>query len=209
MAIVQNPLIGRSRNKVAGTVFSKWKGRNVLRSKPDQVANPNTVAQQRQRSVIRQLVAIGRPVLAAIRYGFASIRATNSEWAEFMRVNANEAFTGTAPTATFVPANLTVSRGTLVNPADLDTDTPSGQDVGVSWSDDSGTPGANATDVLMAVGVKDDGSGSFFVDTARARVDDSATVEFPAGFTPADCHLYLFFRSAAGDDASDSVPFAI
>lgn len=209
MAIVQNPLIGRSRNKVAGTVFSKWKGRNVLRSKPDQVANPNSVGQQRQRSVIRQLVAIGRPVLAAIRYGFASIRATNSEWAEFMRVNANEAFTGTAPDATFVPANLTVSRGTLGNPADLDVGTPTGQDVPATWSNDSGTPGRNATDLLVAVIVKDDGSGSAYVPTDRERQNGSATIEFPDGFTPASCHLYLFFRSAAGDDASDSVAFAI
>lgn len=209
MAVVQNPLIGRSRNKVGGTVFSKWKGRNVLRSKPDQVANPNSVGQQRQRSILRQLVAIGRPVLAALRYGFASIRATNSQWAEFMRVNANEAFTGSAPTATFVPANLTVSRGTLVQPGDMAVGTPSGQDVEITWTDDSGIPGANTTDLLTIVAVKDDGSDSTFEASSTDRTIGAHTFTFPAGFTPGSCTIYPFFRSAAGDDASDSTALAV
>lgn len=42
MAIIQNPIVGRAKQKFANSIFSTWYGRNVLRSKPLEVRNPRS-----------------------------------------------------------------------------------------------------------------------------------------------------------------------
>jgi hypothetical protein len=49
MAVVQNPVIGRSKQKFANVVLSTWYGRNVMRSKALQVRNPRSPKQVVQR----------------------------------------------------------------------------------------------------------------------------------------------------------------
>ena len=42
MAIVQNPITARTKKKFGNAVFSKQFGKNVMRSKPMEVKNPQT-----------------------------------------------------------------------------------------------------------------------------------------------------------------------
>lgn len=82
MAVVQNPLIGSAKNKIGGTVFQKWKNKNVLRTKPLTVANPRTLAQQKQRVKMSVLVSMMRLFLPTLKEAFneviAAITAPNA-----------------------------------------------------------------------------------------------------------------------------------
>jgi hypothetical protein len=49
MSVVQNPVIGRSKQKFANVVLSTWYGRNVMRSKALTVRNPRSPKQIVQR----------------------------------------------------------------------------------------------------------------------------------------------------------------
>jgi hypothetical protein len=33
MAVIQNPIIGRAKNKFANAIFTTWKGKNIIKSK--------------------------------------------------------------------------------------------------------------------------------------------------------------------------------
>lgn len=209
MAVSQNPLIGRTRNKIGGVVMSKWKGRNTIRTKPDQVANPNTIGQQAQRSAVRQLNEIGRVWLGAIRLGFSNVRAITSEWSEFFKVNMNEAFTMAPPLATLNIADIIVARGSMSGFDGFTVGTPVGQAVPLSWTDNTGAPGASASDLLQVCVIKDDKSDSCVFLDVDPRSAASSSITLPTGFTPASCSLYAFFSNAAGDDSSDSVFAAI
>lgn len=50
---VQNPLTGRSSGSFAGAIFSTWKGKNVVRSKPIEVKPSNTLAQIKNRNRLK------------------------------------------------------------------------------------------------------------------------------------------------------------
>lgn len=52
MAIVSNPLIGKSKQSAGGITFTAWKGRNVLKNKATSVANPRTPAQVSNRNLL-------------------------------------------------------------------------------------------------------------------------------------------------------------
>ena len=59
-AVTQNSIIGRTRGKVGGVVFSKWRGLNTLRSKPESVKNPKSPGQLFQRKKLTLLVELYR-----------------------------------------------------------------------------------------------------------------------------------------------------
>ena len=69
MAIVQNTLIGRSSGRVGNAVFTQWKGKNVLKQKPEIVTNPRTALQQQQRSRFTTLMAIGKSLRPILQFG--------------------------------------------------------------------------------------------------------------------------------------------
>lgn len=50
MAKVQNPVIGRTRGSAGGMTFAKVYDKNVMKAKVFEASNPNTAAQQVQRS---------------------------------------------------------------------------------------------------------------------------------------------------------------
>ena len=57
MAKIQAPVIGRSKGSAGGMTFSKVYDKNVMKAKPFEVSNPNTVAQQTQRNFFKSVSA--------------------------------------------------------------------------------------------------------------------------------------------------------
>ena len=58
MAISQNPITGRMRQKMSNVVFSTVFGQNVVRSKPLTVRNPKTTAQMNHRDYFTKVVQL-------------------------------------------------------------------------------------------------------------------------------------------------------
>jgi Family of unknown function (DUF6266) len=114
MAVVQNTLIGRAKRSIGGVTFMTWKGKNVAKSKPVSVANPQTPLQIMRRSALSQLVAIFRLVPGAVDLGFAKQAIGMSAYNAFVGANAKVAFNFSAPpVATLIPANLIFSKGSM------------------------------------------------------------------------------------------------
>jgi len=65
MAIIRSGILGNTRGKVAGVVASQWKDKNYIREyvKP---GNPNTPAQQIQRTKMSDAVNFARPLVGAV-----------------------------------------------------------------------------------------------------------------------------------------------
>lgn len=196
MAIVQNPLIGRSQNKLGGTVFSTWKGKNVLKGKPLTVANPRTDGQVAQRSAMTQAVAIGRAILSSIRRSFIEVSAQSTEWASFIKYNLDEAFTISGNTATLDSGSMTFAKGTLINPADMAYNSTTG----FSWTDNSGVSGANASDAFAYATINNNGDVTSVITTDTRASETSPSI----GLIPAGTHVYTWFVSNPKGKSSDS-----
>ncbi len=70
MAIVQNPITGRTKQKFGPAVFSKQFGKNTMRTKPIEVKNPKTPDQMNQRNKFSLMVAGGRELLPMLKISF-------------------------------------------------------------------------------------------------------------------------------------------
>lgn len=209
MARVSNPLIGRSKNKIGNVVFSTWKGINVLKEKPASVANPRTDGQVAQRSVMSQLVGMARQILSAIRVSFREMAVQMSQYNAFVKFNADEAFTISGATATFVPANLKVAKGTLGDVSGLVSGTLTSRAKDLEWTDNSGESGANASDILHAVVVNSTGTQIVHIIPGATRVDESVTVNIPGSWSLTGARIMAYFVKADGSQSSDSVNVAV
>lgn len=207
MAVTQNTLIGRSRGSVGGVTFSKWKGLNVIKSKPESVENPQTIPQQTQRNRLSAMVELYRKVASAVQAGFKSLAINQSEYNAFVSQNIIEGTSiTTAPDVELDYGHILVSKGSMeeteidsIDSADADptvrinySDVPSG--VGQASSDLAYGVVLNATQDNYAVALGND-----------LRSDTRTLVTMPTDCASGDeLHIYLFFKQDGSDTVSDS-----
>lgn len=204
MARVQNPIIGQAINQAGGMIFSVWKQIKVMRSKPLSVANPNSPAQQAIRRRMALIASLMREVLQGIRLGFVRYQNGTTQWAQFLKENFATATTDNGTIAAITVNALKFAKGTLLGVSSFVRESASGQLVDTSWDDNSGQPGAAASDVLHVMLVNADGSAVAYIATTTQRSAASYTITCPADIVASTAKVYAFFVNTAGDDVSDS-----
>ncbi|PKP53660.1 MAG: hypothetical protein CVT92_02760 [Bacteroidetes bacterium HGW-Bacteroidetes-1] len=92
MAIVQNPITGRTRKKFGTAVFSKHYEQNTMRSRPKQVSNPRTEGQVLQRSKFAKIVDLIRQVLPFVNEAYATKLKNMSPFNKIVSINSKTVF---------------------------------------------------------------------------------------------------------------------
>ena len=205
MAEVQNPITGRSKNKYANAIFSTWKGRNILRSKPLSVANPQTDAQMKQRAKFSFLVHLGKVMQAYIRVGFKEVAVKVTAFNAFMSENmSNGAMVYSGGAWNIDPSKLTISKGSLdktdVNIVQGFASTGS---IELSW-DIQPIGNQSSADKIYIYGGNINGSGQVFGDYYRNQGSCSITIS--GNHVLGDIvDLYIFFVSPDGRKVADTL----
>lgn len=71
MAVTQNPIIGRAKGSMGNTVFSTWKGKNVIRLKPLEVTPSSTPPQVENREKLAFTAKLAGAAREVIQLTFA------------------------------------------------------------------------------------------------------------------------------------------
>jgi len=209
-AVVQNPIIGRARNKFAGAIFSTWKGLNVLRSSPLTVANPDTEGQQIQRNKLKLMVKLYRSISGAVTVGFRQQAIQKSEYNAFASAMLlNSMLAPNSGDVSVVPEDLLVAKGTMT-PTPIDSVADDGTDMTITW--DAAAPlgvGQASTDLAYVVTFSNDQLDTLeFFGSSLGVVERSVgtlTFPLPDGASILPEHTYLFFASQNDNEVSDSV----
>jgi hypothetical protein len=187
VAKVQGGLLGSLSGKLAGGVFSSWKGVQYVRQWLIP-ANPRTADQVAQRLLFSNLVYVGKAILGSVLQVFWDpFIKGNSGWAHFLGVNL------TAMHPTFDPTKLIVGQGTLENTA-ITGSTYAGPTVTMTWSPTCLGNGL-ATDKAVAV-VYDFANHVAFVNASAARSAGTVGVTVGTGRNNAFMASYLFFADS-------------
>ncbi len=204
MAIVQNPITGRSKKKFGTAVFSKQFGKNTMRTKPIEVSNPKTLAQRQQRSKFTVMVALSRMFLAFIRVGFKQVAIGMSQFNMFMKTNIYDVITGVYPNYTIDFTKLKVSKGTLMGVEDGTAAAAAGRLINIDWTDNSGAGDALATDKALQLVINYE-KGRVIQDTlTKTRADASSALTVPLSWVGDDVHVFLAFQDESGAKVADS-----
>lgn len=212
MAVVQNTLIGKSKQSVGGTTFSTWKGINVLKSKPTSVANPKSDLQLMQRSALQQIVSIYRTINVAVKKGWKKFAVQKSEYNAFTSFALKNAFDYAAPPiAELDPTLLKITNGTLSSGnEDMAALINMVNQVQLTWSD-SMVGNQSSTDELQAVVISANSTRVKAVIIDKVRRDE-ATYALDAlpgeTLTAGDVVLFGFTRSDYSDASVGSFVLA-
>lgn len=213
MAVTQNPIIGRARQKFGNAIFQKWKESNVIRTKPLQVANPDSPAQRAVRSKMVQAVYLYRLIAAIITIGYKKMATTMSEYNAFIKDTLDNAFDYTDPLAPIIDySKILVAKGTISSTA-VALDDRTGTTVDLVWNYDALNLGAGQTpnDMFCCAYLQVDDATNEVIAAqtyvnVSARSTELAQIEIPA--VPAvgkTSYLYTFFTAPDGRNASDSL----
>jgi hypothetical protein len=146
MAKMQSGLFGPISGKIGGTVGSVWKGIPTMRTKPVSVANPRTPAQTAQRDKFSNVVSVARLLLSSLIQPYWDPFARRmSGYNSFVRANIG-AFDDSGLAT---PADFNAARGSLlgITPSIVQSFAV-GNDVELTWTDNTGQSDALATDIV-------------------------------------------------------------
>lgn len=205
--IAQNPIVGRSRNKLANTIFSTWNGLNIVRSKPLSVANPKSLAQRIQRARTTVNAQFAKAFSAAILIGFRIKLVGQSARSQALKANYPATYADPVTAVgglTF--ANAVVSKGSMT-PTPITTATANSGSllVGVTFP----TTVADASQAIkdkMVLCVFNGNTGASVQSIANVdRSGGSITASLPEAVQSGDeVHFYLFAYSVTTSAVSDS-----
>lgn len=188
-AVLSQGILGPIKNKVGGVVAASWKGINYVRGYVTP-SNPNTTAQQTQRTLFAQIVAAAVLIKSTVIQPFWDVfYSSMSGFNAFMQYNLLNM------TAPFSYANMLVAKGSL-EPETVAFTSYAGGNVTLGW-----TPAGlgNGLDTDSAYGVIFDAANNiaFVSDGSDTRVDGTLVMAIGAGRDVAQLHNYLFFSRGA------------
>lgn len=208
LTIVQNTLIGRSKKKIGNAVFTTWKGKNVLKSKPVTVENPKTPNQLMRRDAFKSTVSIFRLAANVIRDGFKSQAIGMSEFNAFSSYALTHAFDySTPPTASLIPANLLFSKGTIYPAAISSASASAGTgNLTVNFASTATQPGQATSDKVLLAAYNETQDKLDSISSSVARSAGTIVYSLPTAPVLGDTvDVFLGFKRADGSEASDSV----
>ena len=204
MAIVQNPVTGRTRQKFGNTVFSKNFGKNTMRTKPVQVRNPKSTKQKTQRTKFSLMIEILRVVLAFVKVGFKSSAVGMSAFNLANKENIHTMITGSYPSWTIDWTKFKAAMGSLTG---VDTPTISagaGKKITLDWVDNSGQGDAQATDIAFLLIVNWTKRNIAMDVTTVFRTTGTKEFTVPATWVGDTVYGYIAFHTEIGSKTSDS-----
>jgi len=205
MAKLESGILGPVIGKVGGVVGFNWKGINALRAYVIP-SNPNTPAQQTQRTLFGQIVARGKALLeSVIQTYWDPFYAAISGFNGFVKVNRLSC------ASPFDAADMSVAQGNLepVTIATASYDDGTGS-LSISW-ESSGLGNGEDTDIIAFVVYDSANDIALVSDTNVTRVDGAIALDVGDGRTPADLELWVFMHRGTGSEleVSDSAYHAV
>lgn len=190
MGIIQSGILSKVSGKVAGVVGGSWKNKAYLRAwvKP---ANPNTVAQQAQRTKFAQCVAFAKPLLGqVIQEYWDPFQKTMSGFNAFVKENI-DVFPDPE-----VWNTIKLSVGPLSHALST-LASYSGTDVTITFTANKGNNGLDS-DKVFAV-VRDKSTGLVYFAAAEVTRDtEEIVVTCEAGLTASNLMSYLITSRLSG-----------
>lgn len=188
MAIVQNPVTGRTKKKFGTAVFSRYFDKNVMRTKPLEVKNPKTEGQVKQRNKFATIVSIVKQVAPLLNEVYGRSLTNMSPANKITGINVKNAFSGDPPVLDHTRLVLCDFVGSTIR--DVTLTAQADQAMNITW-----TPGTTHTDELATkltfILFNCDTNQAVIFRDAAVRQDGEATIKAPAYWVGAKTALHV------------------
>ncbi|MCK9613262.1 MAG: DUF6266 family protein [Bacteroidales bacterium] len=205
MAIVQNPITGRTKQKFGTAVFSKQFSKNTMRTKPIEVKNPRTPDQVNQRNKFSLMVAEGRRLLTMLKVSFQNMTTDMSAFNVFIKNNIKTAITGLPGSYAIDYSLLLIAKGPLYKTSNITAGNELASKVKRSWIPPIDPVDPANLDLLYVATYNEDKKEWFYSATTTTRITGVDQQDIPATWAGDTVHVFSFFVNPDGNQSSDSV----
>lgn len=209
MGKMYKPVKVHWNGSVDGLIGYSRYGGDYFRMHANSVANPNTNAQQDARALFAgrsEAVALLNPGYKIGLKNFVSDgKGPRAICTELNRENV----TGNREAITINYSQLVMSKGSCPLPYNIvAVAAPATHTLTLSWTDNSGIYGAEQTDELFVQVINTIKKAKIYA-TGFSRADETAEVNYPAGWAGDTLYAYIMINSKAGEssDTKQAGPF--
>jgi len=206
MATFDKGILGGFSGKVGSVIGTRWRGKNVMRSLPAPSNKVPTTAQVEQRLRFAAAVRFLNPIKSVVSRYFGSNQQDKSIYNLATSYFIREVVIpdGSGGLTIDYPKVL-ISKGdlqSLANPAAIPA---AGEQITLTWEDNSGQGFAQADDLLIAIGYVEALNRAVIFNDGVQRDATTDTLQFPAYLAGMEVELYATFVTADEKEAATSV----
>lgn len=205
MGTYDKGILGGFSGKVGTVVGARWRGKNIMRSLPHKSSKPPTEVQLLQRTKFSVVAQFLNPIKSFVGLYFGKPQGDKSPFNLATSYHIKEALTEVGDDEVELDfSKVLISRGELQGLQTPTANAQAGNNLEVSWTDNSGQGNAKATDELTVI-VYDPSTKIFQLFVAVAtREDASVTLILSDMYTGLDVQVWGTFVSASGQQAATS-----
>lgn len=204
MGTIKQGILGGFSGRVGTVIGSNWKSVHYMRAVAVNFNNPNTQKQQCQRTKFSMALNFLKTMTPVVRIGYQNYTQRQSGFNAAMSYIMKNAVNGCGANASLDYNKVLVTRGNLTAVVDA-TATVTGNKASYTWTDNSGTGDANATDVALVLAYNKDKRESVYHVNAAKRADAKAELALPTNWSNDALALYLSFCSTDSRNVANSV----
>ena len=202
MARINKGILGPVEGTVGTVIGASWKGISYIRSKASG-KRKSSVEQLDNQLKFSAVVNFVATMTALLQQTFKKYAIEKSEFNAAFAYNYANALSGKSPDYVIDFTKALVSRGELPN-ATTPAATVTGKTVNFTWTDNSGTGIAAATDKAVLVAYCKNFNQTIYTTETAVRSANAATLDV-SNFTGFTIETWIAFISADGTEASDSI----
>ena len=204
MGKIKQGILGGFSGKVGPVIGTSWKGKSVMRAIALSHNDANSEAQQQQRLKFKLLIQFVSRVNSFIELGFCNRAVGMTAPNAAMHANLDDAITGEWPNYKLDYGKTVVSAGTLDLPYNP-TGTLDGNDIAVSWTDNSNLGNAHADDKVMLLAYNSSKDQTLSNTAAAERQDHNITLALPSAWSGDTVEVWMAMRREKDGETSKSV----
>ena len=150
MGTISKGILGGFNGTVGTVIGGSWKGIEYMRSRPARRANNPTQAELEQQEKFKVVIAFLETMVGLLRITYKNFATRMTAFNSAMSYHIKDAIDGIYPNYVIDYSLAQVSKGSLPN-AIAPVATATGTDINFTWTDNSGTGTALATDQAILV----------------------------------------------------------
>lgn len=187
-----------------GTVIgSSWKSISYMRSMANSVNDARTDKQLCQRGKFQTAINFLKTATPFVRIGYKNYAYRQSAFNAAMSHMLRQAVTGCGEQTAIDFEKTLLAQGSLVTATDAAVQVEAGKAT-FTWTDNSDTGNAAATDKVMVLAYNKDKEEAVYNTAAATRADGTAELALPTDWTDNALAVYQAFYSEDGQKVSNS-----
>ncbi|KNB60605.1 hypothetical protein AR686_09870 [Chryseobacterium aquaticum subsp. greenlandense] len=188
----------------SGKVGANWRGQDIIRSIPKPSSRPPSEKQLLQQNKFKLVISFLQPLRNIQSRYFGSGSGSKSRVNMAASYTISEALQVTADVPSLVYNKILITKGDLTGFQNVTASVQSGNQISLSWEDNSLQGNASLTDSISIVCYGEELGRFEILESLALRPDLSVDVTLPADFNGKAMEVYAFISNEMQISASTS-----